>query len=131
MIGSVRYKLLAILTFILMLMSALAIFGITRIDRVAQTANLMTTHRLPINGCSENARLALVSGASYMDRVLLIQSPEEAGNIRVLEGQFRASMIDFDMFIKAMIWGSESEEFRKSSGGQGNEASAAWHGAAP
>ncbi len=117
MIGSVRSKLLTILVLISALIFALAIFAVTRISRVARTANLIIAERVPIELCAQHAQLAVVSGAGYVDKILLIQNYEEVDEIRALEGGFRETMIEFDMFIKAMLWGSESDAFKNSSGG--------------
>ncbi|MFH1563597.1 MAG: ATP-binding protein [Nitrospirota bacterium] len=117
MFRSIRIKLLAILVLISILMIALVIFGINRIDRVARTASSIMVERIPLYRCSEQAILAATHGASCMDKAILIQNTEEMDEFTILEGQFRETIITFDMFIKAMIWGSEGEAFRMSSGG--------------
>ena len=45
------------------------------------------------------------------------QGLAEADRVRKLEGEFRQSVIRFDMFVKAIVYGSESETFRRLSGG--------------
>ncbi len=102
---------------ILTLMFAMAIVAISKINQVAETANIVIDERVPLTTCCEKAQLAVVFGAGCLDKVLLIRNPEEMDNIRNLEGLFRETMIDFDMYIKAMIWGSESEAFKRLSGG--------------
>ena len=114
---TIRLKALGILTLLSVLVFALVMAGVIGLGRVTRAMNLVVAERVPIFRSSEQARLAVVSGAGYMDRALRIQDPERLDEVRVLEGRFGETMVDFDMFIKAMIWGSESEEFRNSSGG--------------
>jgi len=73
--------------------------------------------RMPIMECSMRAQNAILLGSSIIDQVLLVQQHDDIDNIRILEGKFRNSLIIFDMYIKAIILGSESSAFKKSSGG--------------
>ena len=52
-----------------------------------------------------------------MNEALAVQDPQEIDTLFQLEGRMRQDQINFDMFIHAMIWGSESEAFKNSSGG--------------
>jgi PAS domain S-box-containing protein len=96
---------------------AMAIFGIIMIGKVSKTSNLILADRLPIVRCSEEAQLAILNGENFMNKALLVQNPEEIDKLTIIEGQFRNTIINFDMFIKAMVWGSDSDVFKNSSGG--------------
>ncbi|MCM8794372.1 MAG: diguanylate cyclase [Candidatus Omnitrophica bacterium] len=117
MLRSIRIKLLAILSLVSALVFVLAIFSITTLDRVARTADSIVSKRVPLSRCSHEAILAVASGVNIMEQALLVQDPDKMETIRHLEGQFRETMITFDMFTKAMIWGSESPAFKRSAGG--------------
>ena len=114
---SLRSKLLTTLIIASLLTVALAIFGIVGINHVARTANMTIDERLPIMKCGMRAQNAILLGSSITDQVLLIQKYDDIDKIRILEGKFRNSLILFDMYIKAIILGSESNAFKRSSGG--------------
>ncbi|MGD2029439.1 MAG: ATP-binding protein, partial [Desulfobacterales bacterium] len=114
---TLRSKILTTLMIASLLTVALAIFGIAGVNHVAKTANMTINERMPIMECSMRAQNAILLGSSIIDQVLSVQQYDDIDKIRVLEGKFRNSLITFDMYIKAIIHGSESNEFKKSSGG--------------
>jgi signal transduction histidine kinase/CheY-like chemotaxis protein/HPt (histidine-containing phosphotransfer) domain-containing protein len=101
----------SLLTFIL------AIFGIVGVHYVARTANETIDARMPLMKCSKQAQIAVFSESSNIYQILLTKTYDEIDKIRVFEGRLRESLITFDMYIKAIIFGSESEAFQNSSGG--------------
>jgi signal transduction histidine kinase/DNA-binding response OmpR family regulator len=101
----------SLLTFIL------AIFGIIGVNYVAETANETIDARMPLMECSKQAQIAVLSESSSIYQILLIKTYDEIDKIRTLEGRLRESLITFDMYIKAITFGSESEAFQSSSGG--------------
>jgi signal transduction histidine kinase/DNA-binding response OmpR family regulator len=101
----------SLLTFIL------AIFGIIGVNYVAETANETIDARMPLMECSKQAQIAILSESSSIYQILLIKTYDEIDKIRTFEGRLRESLITFDMYIKAITFGSESEAFQSSSGG--------------
>ena len=114
---TLRSKILTTLMIVSLLTVALAIFGIAGVNHVAKTANMMINERMPIMECSMRAQNAILLGSSIIDQVLSVQQYDDIDKIRILEGKFRSSLILFDMYIKAIIHGTESNEFKQSSGG--------------
>jgi len=114
---TLRSKILTTLLIASLLTIVLAIFGIVGVNHVARTANMTINERMPIMECSMRAQNAILLGSSIIDQVLLVQQYDDIDKIRILEGKFRNSLIIFDMYIKAIILGSESNAFKKSSGG--------------
>jgi len=110
-------KILTTLIIASLLSIVLAICGILGVNHVARTANMTINQRMPIMKCSMRAQNAILLGSSIIDQVLLLQQHDDIDKIRILEGKFRNSLIIFDMYIKAIILGSESNAFKKSSGG--------------
>lgn len=117
MFRSIKIRLSAILIFITALVFTLAESGIICINNIAGTVSSVSAESLPLVRCSKEALMAVASGASYLDKALLIQDAAETDKIRRLEMAFSASIITFDMFVKAIVWGSESPQFRTSTGG--------------
>lgn len=117
MFRSIKIRLSAILIFIAALVFALAESGIVCIDHITGAVASVSAERLPLVRCSKEALMAVASGASYLDKTLLLQDAADGDEIRRMEMRFSASIITFDMFLKAIIWGSESPAFRASSGG--------------
>ena len=98
------------------LVGVLELFGVVRIRHLADTSTAVLEERMPLLRCSEEALLAMTAGSGALDKVWPLRDPVELGKVRALEEQFRESVIVFEMFTNAMIWGSESEAFRYSSG---------------
>jgi methyl-accepting chemotaxis protein len=96
---------------------ATAVFGIAAIDRLAHTTDEALAEHIPLSRCAEQAALAVSQATVTLNQGRMVRDPEKLNELRALEGKLAQSMIRFDMFVKAMIWGSESEAFRKSCGG--------------
>ena len=116
-INTLRSKILIVLMSVSLLTFIIAIFGIIGVDYVARTANETINARMPLMKCSKQAQIAVFSESSNIYQILLIKTYDEIDKIRMFEGRFRESLITFDMYIKAIIFGSESEAFQSSSGG--------------
>ena len=117
MLNSIRSKLSVVLLTISLLIVILAMVTNNEIDRMGQAANSIIADRIPVFKCSQEAMLAATLGADLVHSALSIDNPEEIEEIRIIEGEFREKIISFDMFSKAVIWGSESQAFKASSGG--------------
>lgn len=117
MFNGIRAKLGAIFAFLSIAGFSLVVFGVTRIHQVTEQADLVIAERIPLSRSAEEALHALTLGAGTIDRVLLIGTHEEIGHLQAVETRFKESVLIFDMFTKAMIWGSKTEAFQKSTGG--------------
>jgi signal transduction histidine kinase/DNA-binding response OmpR family regulator len=115
--NSIKTKLIFIMVVVSALTLATAAFGMFMVHRVARTTDAMLSRYYPWSRCAEQALLAVVQGSDCVNKARLVEDPAQADRVRELEGEFQQSMIRFDMFINAIIWGSESEAFRRSSGG--------------
>lgn len=118
MFQQIKAKFGAIFSLLSVLGFSLVIFGVTRINQVTNHASLVMSERIPLSRSAEEALLALSSGEGIIDRILLIQDPAEMDRIHTLDVQFKETALTFEAFIRAMIWGTESEAFRESSGGK-------------
>ncbi len=116
-VNTLRSKILIVLMSVSLLTFILAIFGIIGVNYVAETANETIDARMPLMECSKQAQIAVLSESSSIYQILLIKTYDEIDKIRTLEGRLRESLITFDMYIKAITFGSESEAFQSSSGG--------------
>jgi len=116
-INTLRSKILIVLMSVSLLTFIIAIFGIIGVNHVARTANETINVRMPLMKCSKQAQIAVFSESSNIYQILLIKTYDEIDKIRMFEGRLRESLITFDMYIKAIIFGSESEAFQSSSGG--------------
>ena len=116
-VNTLRSKILIVLMSVSLLTFILAIFGIIGVNYVARTANETIDARMPLMECSKQAQIAVFSESSNIYQILLIKTYDEIDKIREFEGRLRESLITFDMYIKAITFGSESEAFQSSSGG--------------
>lgn len=115
---NIRSKMLSFVVGILVAFLFLDLLLLRNLQQIAKTANAITVDILPMKESFYRSRLALHRGLRTLDDVALeVKNPEEFDKVREFENRLRATMINFNIFIKAIMWGSESDEFRKDSGG--------------
>ncbi len=110
-------KLTRIMVLVAGLTLATALFGVVMIHRLADTAENVMAESFPMSRCAEQALLAVSQAATSLSEAQLVQDPEQSDELRTVEGSLRRHLITFDMFIKAMLWGSQNEAFAGTSGG--------------
>ena len=92
--------------------------GILSILQIKPSANVIHEVFLPIHESAESADLLLRDGARTLDNAILkVTKPEDFDRIREYEGQFKRTILGFDMYIKTLTWGSETSIFSSSAGG--------------
>ena len=119
---SLRTKLALIMLVVSSLTLGTALFGLVVIDHLAANMNSLLAEQVPLSRCSEEAMLASAQASIAMHKAREIDSPSDMEQLADLEGQLRDCMIRFDMFVQAMICGSEGDAFRKRAGGLTYEA---------
>lgn len=94
-----------------------AIFSIGT-NRTAIWVDKIYSNYIPIIEASHLASTAVQEG-QRINYHLILQSEQlkDFDELRWYESQFRKTMINFDMYAKAVMLGSESEAFARSSGG--------------
>ena len=117
-VRGISAKLRAIMLVVAVLSLAVAGFAIWMIDQLAETNELMLQQYVPLSRCAEQALLAVSEANDDFHAARRLQSPEQVEQIRELEKGLQQNMIAFDMFIKAMVWGTKSEAFQRSDKGQ-------------
>ena len=113
----IRRRLTTIMLVVSSLAFGTAVYGIAMINRLGREADAILANYVPALRCAEQALLAVSQGSHCLNKVQLIRSPDNMDQVRIVEGEFRKSMLRFDMFIKAITWGSESKSFQRSCGG--------------
>ncbi|GEM_PF-578729 len=115
---NIRAKMLILVMGILAIFLFLDILFLKNLRQVAKIADAIPTDILPMKESFYRSRLALHRGLRTLDDVLLeVKNPEDFDRVREFENRLRATMISFNIFIKAIMFGSESDEFLKDSGG--------------
>ena len=114
---SLRTKLTLIMVVVSSLTLGTAVFGMVIIDHLAANMNSLLAERIPLSRCSEEAMLASAQASIAMHKAREIEDPADTEALADLEGQLRDCMIRFDMFVQAMVCGSESDAFRTRAGG--------------
>ena len=101
----------------------LGVFGVAGIGiasdfQIKKSNDVIHTRYLPLEEVVKRAELLLHQGAIITNSAMLdATEPEEYDDLRKYAGQLDRTALGFDMYIKALAWGSESEVFRKSAGG--------------
>ncbi len=117
-VRGISAKLRAIMLVVAILSLAAAGFAIWMIDQLAETNEIMLQQYIPLSRCAEQALLAVSEANNDFHEARRMQSPERLAQLRSLVEDFEQNMLAFDMCTKAMIWGSESDAFERSGGGQ-------------
>ena len=115
---SISAKMLAASIIVSFVVLIIAAAGIVSVFQIKKSADAIHTIYLPLQEASKNADLLLRDGANIMDDAVLdVTEPDDFDDVRKYEGRFNSTTIGFDMYITALTWGSESEVFKRSSGG--------------
>jgi signal transduction histidine kinase/DNA-binding response OmpR family regulator len=114
---SLRTKLTIIMLVVSSLTLGTAVLGIIIVDHLAAKMNSLLAERVPLSRCSEQAMLASAEASIAMHKAREIENPADTEELADLRGQLQDCMIRFDMFVQAMICGSESDVFRGRAGG--------------
>jgi PAS domain S-box-containing protein len=115
---SIRAKMIVFSVVISFLVLLIAVLGIIGINRITRSANLVYTDYIPIIESVYLAVSALQNGCElYRNLIIDVKNPDDFDKVRKYKSQFKKTMIIFDMYTKAVIWGSKSEAFNRSSGG--------------
>jgi len=114
---SIRGKLIFTMIVVASLALLTATFGAWMINRLSYTAETVLERYVPYSRCCEQALLTVAENSVILNKLRLLRpgAPEEP--FRELESQLQRNTNRFDMFMKAMIWGSESEPFSRAKGG--------------
>ena len=92
--------------------------GIASILQIKSSTDVIQDVFVPIEASVTRADFMLRHGNTILDKVISdVTDPEEFGRVREYESQFKRTMLSFDMYIKALMWGSGSSVFANSSGG--------------
>lgn len=115
---SLRSKILWLAIGLFLATLLVAVVGLAGMRRISDSAKRIHQECLPILQCARLAQQALQDSARVRDQALLdVTDPDELDQLRVYEGQFQRADIEFDMYMKALIWGSESRIFKEVAGG--------------
>ncbi len=115
---SIRTQALLFSLGVSFLVLVLACIGLIGLNRIARAEEAVRADAIPALKCVYEAGLALKDGQIISARALIeARTPAEVDEIRQYEAQFKETMPLFEMYVKAMIWGSESDAFARSSGG--------------
>ena len=120
--SSLRTKLTLIMLLVSSLTLGTAVLGLVIIDHLAANIDSLLAEQVPLSRCSEEAMLASAQASIAMHKAREIDDPADTEQLADLEGQLRDCMIRFDMFVHAMVYGSESDAFRARAGGLTHEA---------
>ncbi|HID24403.1 MAG TPA: hybrid sensor histidine kinase/response regulator, partial [Planctomycetaceae bacterium] len=113
----IRAKLMIIMVIVASLTFGTASFGIVMINRLARTTHAVLEQYVPYSRCCEQALLTVAHNSLCLNKLRLLKRPDDLHQLDQLRVQLRQNTIRFNMFMKAMIWGTESEPFTRSDDG--------------
>lgn len=115
---SIQLKLLALLVVIASFPVILAGTSLLGVHRIGQSSETITVREMPLLRSIQEALSAMVTGQSATERILDIDDPAALASAGDIEAAFQDSVVRFQMFMAAITWGSETEAFARSGGGQ-------------
>ncbi len=111
--------LLAFVSCFLIAIAAVSFYGLVRIG---ESSDIITLEQTPLVRSIQEALSLMVTGQSTAEQALDIDDSALIGKLDTLQNDFNASAVHFKMFMSAITWGSETEAFKKSGGGQNHDA---------
>ena len=111
-------KLIAGFMALVALMLAISVVAYFNLQKVAESADVILYDEVPISDASMEAIIAAITSRDLMGEYLI---ETDLKGLDTIEGEFNDALEDFDMYINAMIYGSESEEFKTIDGGKIHE----------
>ncbi len=118
----VQLKLLVLLFFVVLFFAVVTVTSLLGLYRIGQSSDIIVGRETPLVRSIQEALSAMVVGQSMTERALDIDNPKEVNKVDEQEEEFKNSTARFNMFMAAITWGSETEAFQRSSGGENYEA---------
>ncbi len=118
----IQLKLLFLLLFVTSLIIIIVVSGIWGLRQITAVSDRITQKEAPLIESIQEALSAMTVGQSAAERALDIDDPAALPQVDTLEQEFSNSVSRFNMFIAAIVWGSETDAFRRSSGGTNYKA---------
>ncbi len=111
-------KLIAGFMAVVVLMLVISLVAYFNLQTVAKSADEILDDEVPIADCSMEAMIAVISGRDVMGEYLLANDLSKLDEIRK---EYDEVVTDFDMYINAIVYGSESKEFETAESGKIHE----------
>ena len=115
--NSIQFKLVIVTVIGLLGVIIVGLLSIFSLKRVANNFNTyLQTSTSKIQSIQE-ALIALENANSNFAYVLSVEKLENINDINQYESGFNQAILQYSVFVKALMWGSESEKFRTTNGG--------------
>ncbi len=114
----IQWKLLLLLTFVSCFFVAIAAVSFYGLIRIEQSSDIIILEQTPYVRSIQEALSSMVIGQSTTEQALDIEDPESRDMLDALSSEFADSVVQFNMFMAAITWGSETDAFKKSGGGE-------------
>ncbi len=118
----IQLKLLVLFVFVSLTFAAVTIISLFGLYRIGQSSDIIIGQETPLVRSIQEALSAMVVGQSTTERALDIDNPRNTNELDRQEKEFKNSIASFSMFMAAITWGSETEAFQRSSGGENYQA---------
>ena len=92
----------------------ISITAYINLQTVAESADVILDDKVPVADASMEAMIAIIAGRDVIGEYML---ETDISKLDDIEKAYNDFVIDFDMFIYALIYGSESPEFHTAKGG--------------
>ena len=117
-IQSIKRKLFLSVCVITVFVSLILVLGVLGDLQVKKYSDQIHKKHMPVLICVNHAVYSLLKGQTIIsDAMLSITEPDNFQAISQYEIQFRETMFEFDMHIKALTWGSDTAAFKNVNSG--------------
>jgi signal transduction histidine kinase len=110
-------KLFLFLGLVALILLSSAGYQIYNLLKVESHARVITEHEVPVTQAIKAALIELLEGTSHLTASIAIERPEDLDQVRALEARFSGAALRFEAYVAAIMWGSQTDAFRRSDGG--------------
>jgi len=114
---SLRAKIIGLLLLVAAVNLVFGVFLIFNLRTIEDKFETITASEFGRIHAIQQALVSLDRSSSSLAFGLTYEDLKDLSNLNESQGDFKKAVLDFDMFISALIWGSESDAFKGLEGG--------------
>ena len=107
-------KLISGFMTLVVLMLTISVVAYFNLQKVAESSDKILYDEMPISDASMEAIIAAITSRDLMGEYLI---ETDIKKLDAIEQEYNEALKDYDTYINALIYGSESEEFKTIEGG--------------
>ncbi|OGG29485.1 hypothetical protein A3A63_01470 [Candidatus Gottesmanbacteria bacterium RIFCSPLOWO2_01_FULL_46_9] len=116
-LASIQYRLLAVIVFSSLCVVMVGALSIVSLGRLSASFKEFTNSHMPVVRSTQQALLSLEDASANVGFALAGDTTTNVEDTRLFEAKYNQAILQFEMFVSALTWGSETKEFHALDGG--------------